>query len=69
MAMKMRGVGIATAVDIEAAIYQCCQGEDVYIAEILRDEAVRKAYQSVSSRPVLKASLGHAPAAERKCGF
>jgi ABC-type nitrate/sulfonate/bicarbonate transport system substrate-binding protein len=31
LAMKHRGVDIATAVDIEAAIYQRCQGEDVYI--------------------------------------
>jgi hypothetical protein len=31
LAMKNRGVDIATAVDIEAAIHQHCQGEDVYI--------------------------------------
>jgi ABC-type nitrate/sulfonate/bicarbonate transport system substrate-binding protein len=39
------------------------------VKEILRDDAVREAYQAVSSRPELKAALEIARAAERKYGF
>lgn len=46
MAMKMRGVDIATAVDIEAAIYQCCRGEDVYIVGGWRYTPLLKWYGS-----------------------
>jgi ABC-type nitrate/sulfonate/bicarbonate transport system substrate-binding protein len=39
------------------------------VAEILRDDAVREAYQAVSQRPELKAALAAARAAEQKYGF
>jgi hypothetical protein len=39
------------------------------VKEILRDDAVREAYQAVSGRPELKSALGIARAAEKKYGF
>ena len=46
MAMKNRGVDIATAVDIEAAIYQRCQGADLYIVGGWRYTPLLKWYGS-----------------------
>ena len=39
------------------------------VKEILRDDAVREAYQAVSTRPELQAALAVARAAEKKYGF
>jgi ABC-type nitrate/sulfonate/bicarbonate transport system substrate-binding protein len=46
MAMKNRGVDIATAVDIEAAIYQRAQGADLYIVGGWRYTPLLKWYGS-----------------------
>ncbi|HYY25432.1 MAG TPA: ABC transporter substrate-binding protein [Candidatus Udaeobacter sp.] len=46
MAIKNRGVDIATAVDIEAAIYQRCQGADLYIVGGWRYTPLLKWYGS-----------------------
>lgn len=46
MAMKNRGVEIATAVDIEAAIYQRCQGADLFIVGGWRYTPLLKWYGS-----------------------
>jgi ABC-type nitrate/sulfonate/bicarbonate transport system substrate-binding protein len=58
MAMKMRGVDIATAVDIEAAIYQCCQGEDVYIVGGWRYTPLLKWYGSKAIKDMRGGRVG-----------
>ena len=58
MAMKMRGVDIATAVDIEAAIYQCCQGEDVYIVGGWRYTPLLKWYGSKAIKDMRGGRIG-----------
>lgn len=58
LAMKMRGVDIATAVDIEAAISQACAGEDVFLVGGWRYTPLLKWYGSKAIREMRGGRIG-----------